>query len=95
MKAPEETTEQRLNQWYTLTTKNIVNSAKTGKGAVHAPQRPALGQGPAWRTCHWKSQAPRAGGWPSRSHRPIHTLLLPLVPMGGEAAAEKTPKTGK
>lgn len=39
VKAPKETTEQRLKQWYTPTTKNIVNSNKTGKGAVYAPLR--------------------------------------------------------
>lgn len=35
VKAPEETTEQRLKQWHMLITKSIVNSHETGKHARH------------------------------------------------------------
>lgn len=89
-KAPEEITEQRLKQWYTLTSKDIVNSNKTGKGSVYTLPK---GQHSAKAQHRWLATG-RPMLW-QRSHRPAGTFLLPLVPKGGEAAAEKTPKMGK
>lgn len=57
----------------------IINSNKSGYRCCLHPSRPALSWGPALVTCHRKTHALRAGGWPLG-----HTWLLPPVPREAE-----------
>lgn len=92
-KAPEERTEQRLKQWYPLTAK-IINSNKTGPGAVYTLQGQHSAEAQHWSPATGKpcSDNRRVA---SRSHHPLHTCLLPLVPRGAEDEDTQNGKINK